>query len=705
MTDTPACASASTRAARSPTWSPSTSRRVSWSPPRRRRRRAIRPTASWPASTRSSGCSGCRRAAATRSPRSATAPRSPPTSCSRARSTRLGFITTEGYEFVLEIARQSVPDGYGNSYFWVKPERIVPRDLVRTVGGRLAYTGDEIRPLDEDGVREVARWFRDRGVQTVGICLVHAYANPAHEQRVRDDPRRGAPGRRRLGLARGAARVPRVRTVDDHAGRRRGEAAGLGATSRPSSSGWTPSPASARVPFYVMKSNGGVLSADEVVHQPITTVLSGPAAGALGAALIAQAAGFDRVVTCDGGGTSTDVTVVIDGEPTLTTEGTVGVYPSKIPMIDVVTVGAGGGSIAWMSPEGTLKVGPARGRRPGPDLLRQGRRGRRRSPMRTCCSGGSRRTCSAARCRSTSTRPARAWTALAATLGLTRGAGGDRRAGDLRVEPGQRAAPDHRQARPRRPRLHADDVRRLGLAAAVPAGRRARPARGAGAAQPRQRVRVRPAHRRRQERLRPDLRRPARRARPRRRGRGCTASSPHGPRPHSTREGFPADEQRVRPHRRPALLRPGLRGAGAVPDGRSMDAALLDSVAATRSTPSTGRSTATTSPATTTPGGRVGQPAGVRHRADPNGPRSAAQATSPRSGTPEPATTRQVCFDAADGYVPTAGAPALRPASRARRRGPRDHRGVRLDRAAAPGLRRPRWTRTSTSSSTRDGRP
>jgi N-methylhydantoinase A len=116
-----------------------------------------------------------------------------------------------------------------------------------------------------------------------------------------------------------------------------------------------------------MKSNGGVLSAAEVVHQPITTMLSGPAAGALGAALIAGTAGFDRVLTLDGGGTSTDVTVVIGGEPTLTTEGSVGDYPSKIPMIDVVTVGAGGGSIAWLSPEGTLKVGPrSAGADPGP---------------------------------------------------------------------------------------------------------------------------------------------------------------------------------------------------------------------------------------------------------------------------------------------------------------------------------------------------
>ena len=121
------------------------------------------------------------------------------------------------------------------------------------------------------------------------------------------------------------------------------------------------------VPFYVMKSNGGVLSAAEVVRQPITTVLSGPAAGALGAAVVAARAGFGSVLTLDGGGTSTDVSVVLDGRPTLTTEGTVGAYPSKIPMIDIVTVGAGGGSIASRSPEGTLKVGPqSAGADPGP---------------------------------------------------------------------------------------------------------------------------------------------------------------------------------------------------------------------------------------------------------------------------------------------------------------------------------------------------
>ncbi len=277
----------------------------------------------------------------------------------------LGYITNTGYEAMLEIARQSVPDGYGNSYFWVKPPRIVPRDLVRGVEGRLDYTGAELRPFDEGGARVVARWFREQGIDTLGVCFLHAYANPAHEERMRTILREEHPDavvslssevlreyreyERAMTTLVDAAVKPRlsryVNNIKDRLTERSGRV----------------------VPFYVMKSNGGVLSADEVVHQPITTVLSGPAAGALGAALIAKVAGFDKVLTSDGGGTSTDVSVVIDGEPTLTTEGSVGAYPSKIPMIDVVTVGAGGGSIAWLSPEGTLKVGPqSAGADPGP---------------------------------------------------------------------------------------------------------------------------------------------------------------------------------------------------------------------------------------------------------------------------------------------------------------------------------------------------
>ena len=280
----------------------------------------------------------------------------------------LGLVTTEGYEFILEIARQSVPDGYGNSYFWVKPPRIVPADRVRTVGGRLDFRGEEVRPFDEAGAVEVARWFRDQGVDTLGVCFLHSYADPAHEHRMRDVLRREHPDAV-VSLSSDVLREYReyeraVTTLVDAAVKPRMASYVAGITGRLHEVCRTEN---GGVPWYVMKSNGGVLSADEVVHQPITTVLSGPAAGALGAALVAADAGFDRVLTCDGGGTSTDVSVVVDGQPTLTTEGTIGSYPSKIPMIDVVTVGAGGGSVAWVSPEGSLKVGPrSAGADPGP---------------------------------------------------------------------------------------------------------------------------------------------------------------------------------------------------------------------------------------------------------------------------------------------------------------------------------------------------
>src|SRR4051812_12340665 len=281
---------------------------------------------------------------------------------------QLGFITTEGYEFILEIARQAVPDGYGNSYFWVKPPRIVPADMVRAVGGRFDFEGNEIRPFDEQAAVAAARWFRNHGISTIGVCFLHSYANADHELRMREVLRREHPEavvsissdvlreyreyERSMTTLVDAAVKPKVSRYVSTIKSRLDDVTDEGSGS---------------IPFYIMKSNGGVLSADEVVHQPITTVLSGPAAGALGAALISGRAGFDKVLTCDGGGTSTDVSVVLGGEPTLTTEGTVGAYPSKIPMIDVVTVGAGGGSIAWISPEGSLKVGPqSAGADPGP---------------------------------------------------------------------------------------------------------------------------------------------------------------------------------------------------------------------------------------------------------------------------------------------------------------------------------------------------
>src|SRR3984893_8300046 len=96
----------------------------------------------------------------------------------------LGLIVTAGFRGILEIARQAVPQGYGNSYFWVKPARMVPLHLVREVGGRLNFQGRELRAPDEAGVRAAAVFFRSRKVRALGVCLIHSYANPAHERRV-----------------------------------------------------------------------------------------------------------------------------------------------------------------------------------------------------------------------------------------------------------------------------------------------------------------------------------------------------------------------------------------------------------------------------------------------------------------------------------------------------------------------------------------
>jgi N-methylhydantoinase A len=276
----------------------------------------------------------------------------------------LGLIVTSGFRHILEIARQSVPEGYGNSYFWVKPERIVPLHFVREVGGRLNFRGEELQPLDEASVRAAARFFREHGVRAVGICLIHSYANSAHERRVADIVAEEYPD---CALSLSCLVLPEYREYERAITtlvdvfvkpqmanylRRVHEALGAGLASKP---------------FLVMQSSGGVASAEQVVRKPITTALSGPAAGALGSAVVAEIAGFTEVVALDAGGTSTDLCLIEGGRPHLTNGGAVGAFPVRIPMIDIKTIGTGGGSIAWISREGHLKVGPrSAGAEPGP---------------------------------------------------------------------------------------------------------------------------------------------------------------------------------------------------------------------------------------------------------------------------------------------------------------------------------------------------
>lgn len=288
------------------------------------------------------------------------------------RFSSLGLLVTRGFRHILEIARQSVPSGYGNSYFWVKPERIVPLERVREATERLNWRGEVLTPLNETEVREAARWFKTQGIISVGVCFLHAYANPAHEQRVRELFAEEYPNaflslssdvlpeyreyERAMTTLVDAFVKPQVRDYIAAAEGHLAEALdGAGATS------------SITVPFLIMKSNGGVVAAREVELQPITTVLSGPAAGALGASFIARAAGFADAITLDAGGTSTDVCLINQGQPRLTTEGKIGRFPVKTPMIDIITVGTGGGSIAWTGPDGGLRVGPrSAGADPGP---------------------------------------------------------------------------------------------------------------------------------------------------------------------------------------------------------------------------------------------------------------------------------------------------------------------------------------------------
>src|SRR5438132_7189733 len=269
-----------------------------------------------------------------------------------------------GFRDVLEIARQSVRSGYGNSYFWVKPERIVPLERVFEISERLDFRGRVLTPFDEEDARGVARALRESGVRAVGVCFLHSYANPAHERRMRDLLLEEHPD---AVVSISSEVWPEYREYE------RSVTTLVDAFVKPHVTGYLER-ASTRLeqiapgaPLLIMKSNGGVLPAPAVARKPISTALSGPAAGALGASWLARQAGFERVITIDTGGTSTDVCLVEGAEPQLTREGRIGAFPVRVPMIDIVSVGTGGGSIAWIGPDGGLRVGPrSAGAAPGP---------------------------------------------------------------------------------------------------------------------------------------------------------------------------------------------------------------------------------------------------------------------------------------------------------------------------------------------------
>jgi N-methylhydantoinase A len=274
-----------------------------------------------------------------------------------------GLLTTAGFRYVLEIGRHDIPRR-ANMFAWVKPARPVPPERIFEIGGRVTVDGVELEPLDEPAVRAAARRLREDGVASIAVCFLHGYANAAHERRARALILEEHPA---CAVSLSSEVLPVFREFERSMG------TVLNAYVQPIVGRYVARLAErlrargVTAPLSVMKSNGGVVGAEVVRTQAIHTALSGPAAGVIGARRVGEAAGFDGLISVDVGGTSADVCLVRGGEAEITVEGRVGAWPLHVPMIDIHTIGAGGGSLARVTADGTLTVGPeSAGAVPGP---------------------------------------------------------------------------------------------------------------------------------------------------------------------------------------------------------------------------------------------------------------------------------------------------------------------------------------------------
>ncbi|PSP80092.1 hydantoinase [Halobacteriales archaeon QS_1_68_20] len=273
----------------------------------------------------------------------------------------LGLITNEGLRDVLEIGDQTRPELYNLQT--EKPPALIPRRHRYGVPGRLDSDGNVVDPLDESAVREAARNLESAGVESVVVSMLFSYLEPEHERRVAEIVAEETD----LDCARSSAVHPEIReydrtittvlneavktTVQDYLARLEDGVAARDLA----------------VPLNVMHSGGGVFGTRQATRYAIRTVLSGPAAGAVATREVSVVEGFPDAIGIDMGGTSADVSIVRDGEIVRSTEGEITDLPINTPMIDLNTVGAGGGSIAWIDAGGGLRVGPgSAGADPGP---------------------------------------------------------------------------------------------------------------------------------------------------------------------------------------------------------------------------------------------------------------------------------------------------------------------------------------------------
>ncbi|MEQ6250726.1 hydantoinase/oxoprolinase family protein [Sulfitobacter sp. HNIBRBA3233] len=275
---------------------------------------------------------------------------------------RTALVTTRGFRHVLEIGRQDIPR-HANLFNWVKPARPVPAERIHEVDERIGTGGRVMAELDEASVHAAAEALKKQNVEAVAVCLLHAYANPAHELRVVELLRAALPG---VAITCSTDVLPVVREFE------RSLATVLNASVMPGVSTYISrlqdrlTEAEAASPLLLMQSNGGVAGTEAIRVAPALTALSGPAAGVVGAVDTAAACGIEDIITVDIGGTSADICLIQGGDVALTQQGKVGEWPLSLPMVDMVTIGAGGGSIAAVSND-TLAVGPhSAGARPGP---------------------------------------------------------------------------------------------------------------------------------------------------------------------------------------------------------------------------------------------------------------------------------------------------------------------------------------------------
>jgi len=276
------------------------------------------------------------------------------------RGARTALVTTEGFRDVLEIARQNRPSLYDLGAD--RPPPLVPRELRFTVEERMGPQG-EISPLDEDGLEGVVFSIKESKVEAVAVCLLFAFVHPEHERRVGEALREALPD---VHVSLSSEVLPEFREYERFSTTAADAylapklAAYLTNLAGKAEEGGVPSP-------LIMQSSGGVVRVDDAIEDAAGCVLSGPAGGVVGAAYVGSLGGYEDLLTFDMGGTSTDVAPIIGGEAQTTTETVVGGVPIKLPMVDVHTVSAGGGSIAWADTGGALRVGPhSAGAEPGP---------------------------------------------------------------------------------------------------------------------------------------------------------------------------------------------------------------------------------------------------------------------------------------------------------------------------------------------------